>query len=109
MFAISHLPLRKVGLGVAAPAMTLTATSMSSVLVLVLVLVASVSAQQSYVLDSFTVAQRTISLQSPGTISNVACTSGGQSSSTLAGGVRKLQITAPSGTNVGQHRSYGVC
>jgi len=95
-------------LGVAAPAMTLTATSMSSVLVLVLVLVASVSAQQSYMLDSFTVAQRTISLSSAGTISSVACTSGGQSSSTLAGGVRKLQITAPSGTNVGNSVQLGV-
>jgi len=77
-------------------------------LVAVLLVLSCALAQSTYVLDSFTVAQSTISLQAAGTISNVACTSGGQSSSTLAGGVRKLQITAPSGTNVGNSVQLGV-
>ena len=76
--------------------------------VAVLVVLSCALAQPSYVLDSFAVAQSTISLQEAGTISSVACTPGGKTSSTLAGGVRKLQLTAPAGTNVGQSVQLGV-
>jgi hypothetical protein len=80
-----------------------------SVLVVALLLVASAFAQSNFfVLDRFDVGQSTISLNSAGTVSNYNCAAGGASTAGLNGGIRKLQITAPTGTNVGNSVQLGV-
>ena len=75
----------------------------------VLALVACTSAQQPHVLDSFSVPQSTIWLYSGGQQSNFNCVAPSNVSSvTLAGGIRKLQLSAPSNTNATYWVQLGV-
>ena len=102
----SHLAMAR--LTVTASTMTTTTTATWLSLVLVLVFVVSVSAQQTYTLDVFDVPQTTISLRTAGVASIFNCSPSKTSTPTLAGGIRKLQLSAPAGTNTGNSVQLGV-
>ena len=87
---------------------TVMSVPTSVLLVLLLAFVASVSAQQAYTLDVFDVPQATIALSTAGPASTFNCSPSKASTPTLAGGIRKLQLSAPAGTLTGNSVHLGV-